>query len=235
MTNASISILVPTLNERAMLPDLLAWPDRTDSEAEILMCDGGSEDGTIAYAREHGVTVIDCPIGRGQQLAAGIAASSGDILLFLHADTILQGGSLDAIRRVLSDPQVIGGNFRLLFDGETGFATWLTGFYAWLRAKGLYYGDSAMFIRRCDLDRIGGMQAISLMEDFDLNRRMERNGRTVCIDHPPAITSSRRFENRHPWAIFSQWVWIHALYYARLSPGRLAETYKSQLHRPKAK
>lgn len=234
MTELSISILVPTLNERENLPNLQAWQDQANPDVEILICDGGSDDGTIAYAGDVGLTVINCPPGRGQQLAAGVAASSGDVLLFLHADTILQAGSLNAIRHTLNDPQVIGGNFRLLFDGETGFAAWLTGFYAWLRAKGIYYGDSVMFIRRSVLDEIGGMRAISLMEDFDLNRRMEKKGRTVCIDHPPAVTSSRRFENRHPWAIFSQWVWIHALYYARLSPDRLAESYKSHLHHPKA-
>lgn len=229
----SFSILVPTLNERAWLPSLLAWSDRNDTEVEVLICDGGSDDGTVVYAQEAGLTVIDCPVGRGQQLAAGVAASSGDILLFLHADTRLQTGSLSVIRHALVDPQVIGGNFRLLFDGETGFATWLTGFYAWLRARGIYYGDSAMFIRRSGLDEIGGISAISLMEDFDLNRRMEKKGRTVCIDHPPAVTSSRRFENRHPWSIFCQWLWIHALYYARLSPDRLASSYKSQTHRPR--
>ena len=135
----------------------------------------------------------------------------------------------------MEDPDTIGGNFRLLFDGGSDFAEWLTGFYASLRARGLYYGDSAMFIRRRVLNEIGGIPAIALMEDFELNRRMEKKGRTVCIDHPPAITSSRRFENRHPWAIFCQWVWIHAMYYARLSPEWLASSYRSHLHQPKTR
>lgn len=233
MTVQSISIIVPTLNEIERLPTLLSWSDLEDPHADLVICDGGSTDGTVEHARSAGHSVINCERGRGQQLARGVEATNGEIVLLLHADTALQPGSLDAIRHSFRDDTVVGGNFRLLFDGGSDFASWLTGFYASLRAKGIYYGDSAMFVCRTFLNETGGMPAISLMEDFELNRRMEKKGRTVCIDHPPAVTSSRRFENRHPWAIYGQWIWIHALYYARLSPDRLARSYKSHLHQPK--
>ncbi len=74
-------------------------------------------------------------------------------MLFLHADTVLPPGALSAIHRALdTNTALLGGNFRLLFDGQDGFSTWLNGFYAWLRRRGLYYGDSGVFVRRSAYD-----------------------------------------------------------------------------------
>ncbi len=224
-----ISIVIPTLNEAASLPVTLA---AIDEDCEVLVCDGGSTDGTPEIARRAGARIILRAPGRGQQLHAGTAVASGEVLLFLHADTILLPGALAALGRALADPSVTGGNFRVVFDGPTRFAAWLTGFYAWLRNHGLYYGDSAIFVRRTVLDDIGGMRPIALMEDYDLVRRLERNGGTVCIDEPPVITSSRRFEGRPRWRIFSQWVLLHALFHARVSPDTLARLYRSAAHSP---
>ena len=128
---------------------------------------------------------------------------------------------------------MVGGNFRILFDGEDAFDRWLTRFYAWFRRFGLYYGDSAVFLRRETYEAIGGFRPIALMEDFDLCRRLERHGRTVCIDEPPVTTSSRRFEGRWPPKIVAGWLLIHALYYLGLSPNLLARLYKSSRHSPK--
>ena len=98
----------------------------------------------------------------------------------------------------------------------------------------MYYGDSVIFVRRTVLEAIGGIRPIALMEDYDLVRRLERHGGTVCIENPPVITSSRRFEGRRPWRIFCQWVLLHALYYARVSPDTLARLYRSAAHSPAA-
>ena len=150
----------------------------------------------------------------------------------LHADTTLGPDAINAIRDALAVPHIIGGNFRLIFDGEASFSTWLTGFYAWLRSRGFYYGDSAIFIRRDIFETIGGIKPIALMEDFDLVRRMERHGGTVCITAPHATTSSRRFDGRKPWCIVSQWVLMHALFLVGAPPTWLAKLYRSTAHRP---
>jgi rSAM/selenodomain-associated transferase 2 len=223
-----ISIIVPTLNEAARIWDCLQAARQAAPMSEIIVVDGGSLDETRTLARKSSATVISSKRGRGQQLSSGARVATGDILLFLHADTMLQLGTADALGKALADPNISGGNFRVIFRGDSRFARWLTRFYAWFRGHGLYYGDSAIFIRREVLTQIGGIHPLSLMEDFDLNRRMERFGGTICVDEPAVTTSARRFEGRHPALIFMQWLSLHALYYLRLPSARLARVYDSE-------
>lgn len=225
-----LSFVIPTLNEAARISEALAQVRRADPHAEIIVADGGSDDDTAARSRA-AANVLRCPRGRGQQLAAGAAAAHGDVLIFLHADTVFPAGGAEAIRNALADENTIGGNFRVLFDGDSAFAAWLTGFYAWFRRHGLYYGDSAIFIRRRVYDELGGIRPLTLMEDFDLNRRMQRRGGTVCIAEPPVITSSRRFEGRRPVGIFCQWLLLHALHYLRLPGALLGRLYDTERRR----
>jgi glycosyltransferase involved in cell wall biosynthesis len=134
LTNSSsdrprISVVIPTLDEAACLPGLLARLSEETPRPEIIVADGGSRDGTDRIALDHGARLVHAPRGRGQQLAAGAAAAGGGILLFLHADTDFPAGGLAAIAEALEgERELLGGNFRLVFDGATGFSRWLTGF-----------------------------------------------------------------------------------------------------------
>ncbi len=221
-----ISVVIPTLNEGTRLTALLTQLAAEPEPHEIIVVDGGSTDGTVAAARATGNAPIASKPGRGRQLARGATAAKGDIILFLHADSRFPVGGLGRIRETLAgDAAAVGGNFRLLFDGGTGFDRWLDGFYAWIRARGVYYGDSGIFVRRAVHDRIGGILPIALMEDCDFARRLERAGRTVCIADPPLVTSSRRFAGRRPVSIVIGWLRIHALYALGVSPERLARIY----------
>jgi hypothetical protein len=144
----------------------------------------------------------------------------------LHADCRIAPGSLAAIRNTLdSQPALLGGNFRLLFDGDDRFSRWLDGFYAWLRSNGFYYGDSGIFVRREVYDRLGGIPTYALMEDYAFVRRMEHAGPTTCIAEPSLVTSSRRFHGRRPAGIVGGWLMIHALYHLGVAPARLAWIY----------
>jgi len=224
-----ISVVVPTLNEAARLPALLATLSNETAPHEVIVVDGGSDDGTAGIARASGARVIDAPRGRGPQLAAGAAAACGELLFFLHADTQMPDGALAAIARAATDhPDALGGNFRLLFDGNDDFSRWLDGFYARIRARGLYYGDSGIWIRRAALDALGGIRPLVLMEDYDLVLRMERAGETVCIETPPLVTSSRRFAGRRKWRIVAGWLVIHLLFHLRVPPPLLARLYRSE-------
>ena len=192
-----ISIVIPTLDEAENLGDLLRDLRRGGQAAEIVVADGGSTDRTAAIARAMGARVIHAARGRGRQIAAGAAAARGDILLFLHADCRFPAGGLSRIAdRMIERPDAVGGNFRLDFDGGTAFDAWLGRFYAWIRSRGVYYGDSGIFVRRPVYRRLGGIRPIALMEDYDFVRRLERAGPTICIDDPPLLTSSRRFTGR---------------------------------------
>lgn len=202
-----------------------------DETIETIVVDGGSSDSTEDVAKEYGAKLVSSPPGRGQQLARGAAEAKGDVLLFLHADSHWPRGGFAAIRSALdARPDAPGGNFRLLFDADDGFSRWLNGFYAFIRWLGFYYGDSGMFVRAEVYRELGGVRPIALMEDYDFVRRMERMGRTICVKSPPLLTSSRRFLNRHPIAIVSGWVIIHALYFLGVSPDRLARLYRSEAH-----
>jgi len=227
-----ISVIVPTLNEEAALPRLLAGLAGETPAPEIIVVDGGSDDATRRLARRTGARVVRAPPGRGRQLAVGAELASGDVLLFLHADSVFPRGGLRRIEESLAgDPVLVGGNFRLVFDGERPFSRWLTGFYAWFRKRGLYYGDSGIFVRAEVYRALGGFRPIALMEDYDFTRRLERAGPTCCILEPPLVASSRRFENRHPVAIFLGWLEIHALYHLGLPDRLLARHYRWQSRR----
>lgn len=227
-----ISVVIPTLNEADRLPRLLAALKAESPLPEIIVADGGSDDDSVAVARGHGVLVVRSGGGRGRQIRDAMHHAAGDVVLFLHADSEFPPGGLRRIeRRLAAAPEVVGGNFRLLFDGDDGFSRWLDGFYAWIRGHGFYYGDSAPFVRRDAYDTIGGMRPLALMEDYDFNRRMERYGATCCLDEPPMRTSSRRFAGRHAVAIVAGWLLIHALFHLGVSDRWLARIYDSARRR----
>jgi rSAM/selenodomain-associated transferase 2 len=228
-----ISIIIPTLDEERSLPPLLDAIRQQRAAHEVIVVDGGSQDRTPEVARHSGVRTVVSRPGRGAGISIGAEASRGDVLFFLHADSTLLPGALDRINEVLStDANIIGGNFRLVFDGGTDFSRWLTGFYARIRSIGFYYGDSGIFVRRSVYEALGGFRPIPVMEDLDFVRRLERFGRTRCIKDPPLVTSSRRFERRHPLEIVYGWVKIHALFWLGVSPDWLVEIYRTQAPPP---
>jgi rSAM/selenodomain-associated transferase 2 len=227
-----ISVVIPTLNEARSLPPLLTALGNEATEHEIIVIDGGSDDGTAEIASASGATTLQAPPGRGAALRAGAQRARGEILFFLHADSTFPAGGLPRIEQTLSaDPCVMGGNFRVVFDGETWFSRWLTHCYARVRRLGVYYGDSGIFVRRSAYDAVGGFRPIALMEDLDFVRRLERAGRTCCIEEPVLITSSRRFEDRRPAKIIYAWVKLHLLFWLGVSPDRLAEIYRMRTPR----
>lgn len=223
-----ISIVVPALNEaanlRRLLPVLAAEPE----PHETIVVDGGSTDDTRAVARACGAVLLEAPPSRGGQIAKGAEAARGETLWFLHADTMPAPGAMTALADALdAAPDAPGGNFRLLFDGTRDFDRWLDGFYAKLRARGVYYGDSGVFVRASVYRDLGGMPDLALMEDFAFVRKLERAGRTLCVAEPPLRTSSRRFEGRSRPRIVAGWIAIHLLYALGVDARRLARLYRS--------
>lgn len=227
-----ISVVVPCLNEAEALPALLRALARENEAHEVIVADGGSTDATLAVARAAGAHVALSPRGRGAQLSAGAATAKGEVLWFLHADSKVAYGAMGAMLRALAAPGVVGGNFRVLFDGGTRFDRFMIWFYGAIRRLGLFYGDSGIFVRRGVYDAIGGMRALPLMEDHEFVRRLRRAGSLVCVRFPPLITSSRRFRGRHPIAIMGGWLLIHVLYAAGAPPRLLAWLYRSTVQAP---
>ena len=219
-----ISIVIPTLNEAQAIGATLEAVSRLQGRFELLVVDGGSEDGTVDIVRRAGHRAIVCERGRGCQMHTGAAAASGDVLWFLHADTHPPAQAADRILEALARPDVVGGNFALLFDGGATPARLLTRAYPSFRLLGLSYGDSGIFVRTVVYREIGGFRPYPIFEDLDLIKRVKRRGRFV---HLPCelVTSSRRFEGRSFTLTFARWTAMQVLYWAGVSPNLLGRIY----------
>jgi rSAM/selenodomain-associated transferase 2 len=220
----TISIIIPTFNEAATIGELAVALSRLRGVAEIILADGGSQDETVRLARECGLRVIEAPRGRGPQMNTAAILATGDVLLFLHADTRLPEDALAMIEDLLLDQGICGGNFSLVFDGGTREAKLLTELYPLLRVGGMCYGDSAIFVRREVFERLGGYRDYPIFEDCDLYRRMNRAGRFVRLK-ACATTSSRRFEGRFV-RTFALWSVMQTCYWLGANPNWLNRMYK---------
>jgi rSAM/selenodomain-associated transferase 2 len=221
-----ISVIVPVLDEEAGVSGLLDHLVTLPGHWEVILADGGSHDATRALAAHHRSKplIVDAPCGRAGQMNAGAAVAGGDVLLFLHADTRLPQTAYPALTRALADQTVLGGNFTLRFDGGDRFSRLLGAWYALQRRAGVYYGDSAIWLRTSMFERLGGFRELPIMEDYDLVRRLDRAGHTACVTGP-AITSARRWQRHGLPRTIASWVLIRWLFIAGASPARLARLY----------
>jgi len=220
-----VSIIIPTLNEAHLLGATLQALTHLQGGIELIIVDGGSADGTQEIARTHGARIINSARGRGTQMHAGASAARGETLWFLHADTLPPPRAvvyiLDALRR---DAKIVGGNFEISFNGTRRAAHFMTWLYPQLRKLGLYYGDSAIFVRSKIYREVGGFKPFPIFEDLDLVRRLKRRGRLI---HLPArvVTSSRRFEGRSFAFTFARWSFLQMLYWLGVHPRTLSRLY----------
>ncbi len=218
----TLSVVIPALNAA---PTLLATLTSLGEEPEeIVVVDGRSDDATREIARKTGAQVIESPRGRGSQIAAGVAATSGDWLLLLHADTRLAPGWVAAARAHMACSEG-AGYFCFALDSADPRARRLERAVAWrCRALGLPFGDQGLLIHRALLARIGGMRPLPLMEDVDLVRRLGR--RRLVPLAADAITSAARWE-RDGWHRRSaRNLACLALWFAGAPPGLIARAYR---------
>jgi rSAM/selenodomain-associated transferase 2 len=215
-----LSVVIPALNEEELVATAVG---SVRDDAEVIVVDGGSTDGTRTAAAAAGATVIVSARGRGLQLDTGARAARGDWLVFLHADTRLEPGWAAALHALPA--AVVGGAFRFALEPARPAYRWLeAGVALRCRLFRLPYGDQGLFARRAVYEAVGGFRPMPLMEDVDFVRRLRRTG---LLAFPPlrAFTSARRFE-RHGWAATSlRNLWLLALYTAGCDPGRLARRY----------
>jgi len=186
-----ISIIIPTYQEEAGIARTLAALRALDGDWEVLVCDGGSTDRTAAIARGMGVRVVEGARGRGPQMNLGAAQATGDVLLFLHADTLLPADAHALVSGALAAPAVAGGCFRLRFDSEHGVLK-ASAFCTRFSFRLFHYGDEAYFVRAAVFRALGGYRPYPIMEDLDFWLRLSRSGRTVVLP-TPVLTSARRF------------------------------------------
>ena len=222
-----MSVIVPTLDEERALPRLLDHLAALEGRFEVIVADGGSSDKTLGLARAHPLepAVVAAPRGRARQLNLAAASARGELLVFLHADSLLPGDAYASLAGAWSDPRLAGGNFALRFEGDDLFARTLTATYAAQRRLGYFYGDSTIFARRECFEALGGFRELAVMDDYDFARRLRRQGRLVRLPGP-AITSSRRWRRLGVVRTVMSWVVIRWLFMLKVSPERLARLYR---------
>ena len=223
-----LSIIIPTRNAATTLPATVATvtSDNAPDDAEIVVVDGGSADGTMAVARRLGATVIDSEPGRGRQLSCGAGAAAGDWLLFLHADTRLDRGWREAVRDFIDVPANAGraAYFSYALDDTAWLARRLEAIVRWRsRALGLPYGDQGLLISRAFYDDIGGFRPLVLMEDVDIVRRIGRR-RLTMLDCR-AVTSAARYKASGYLPRALRNVMCLSLYFLGVPPRMIARIY----------
>ncbi len=219
-----ISVIIPTLNEEAYLPVALRQlVDRPD--VELIVVDGGSTDRTVEIAQRFTPYVFVNPSHRAEQMNAGARHATGDILLFLHADTFLLAGALEEIQRRIIGDGAVGGAFDLNIDSPRRFCKFMAKISSQrARALKLPYADQGVFVWRQVFEALGGFPKIPIMEDIALGRRLRRAGRMTFI-RSGLVTSARRWDaNGILKTTLINW-WVTVLFFFRVSPQRLRRTH----------
>lgn len=226
-----LSIVLPTLNEAVELPATLRAVRSTfGGKAEIIVADGGSDDGTVEIATAE-ARVVRSAAGRGRQLNAGAAVATAPTLLFLHADTHPAEGARKSLEKSLTDGAVVGGCFELALRGPTAdrpIARILTAAIN-LRTRLLRTatGDQGIFVRRTTFEEIGGFANHDLFEDVLFFRRLRRRGKVVVV-RPPVRTSDRRWrEHGYLRTILIHWS-LRLLFALGLPPRKLSALYRDR-------
>ncbi|MEQ1895099.1 MAG: TIGR04283 family arsenosugar biosynthesis glycosyltransferase, partial [Planctomycetota bacterium] len=220
------SVVVPTLEEAANLPELWAALRAQGEPFQGIVSDGESRDGTAALARELGAEVVRGPRGRGAQLARGAARARGELVLFLHADTRLAPGALTALARAFEDPALVASGMRQRIDHPARFYRLVERAADRRVRRGWVYGDSGLCVRREALVRVGGVPELALFEDLELSRRLRGLGKIALVSEAELVISARRWErDGRIRRTLANWG-LTVLWFLGVPPAALARAYR---------
>ena len=226
----NISVIIPTLNESAYLSETL---DNLHQQGpppdEILVVDGGSEDGTQEIAKSRGTLFHSCKKSISAQMNLGASRASGCFLLFLHADCRLEQNAFSDLLQCMNEPDVVGGAFHLELCGDRPlldrYLSWSGSWNA--RRSQVYLGDHGIFCRRSIFLDVGGFPELHLMYEFDLMRKLRSCGRLVQLDKR-CFASARRFQRNGYWKTIFLMRSLRTFYRLGLPIDRLAQIYREQ-------
>lgn len=223
--SAHLSIILPVLNEaEGVVPALERLQEMRRRGAEVIVVDGGSRDETAELARPLADCVITAARGRGAQMNAGAGQSSSDILLFLHADTLLPSAAPEVVAAAIAGG-ARWGRFDVRIAGTLRGLGLVAGMMNWRsRLTGIATGDQAIFVSREAFRQVGGFPSIPLMEDIVLSSRLRAVGAPACL-REKVLTSGRRWEQHGLWrTILNMW-WLRLRFHFGASPALLAREY----------
>ena len=222
-----VSIIIPVFNEATLIRSFLAHLRERTGGAEIIVVDGGSTDGTDQLAQGLSDQVIrSAARSRARQMNIGADAARGEIFWFLHADAEVPVESLNEIARMMRNPEVCGGFFRIRLPAAPVVYRLTDGFahYAGLLVR-MRCGDHGIFCRRTTFDDVGGFPDVPLMEDVEFFRRLRCCGRVVH-SNKRIRASPRRYETVGPTRLTFAYGSIATLYLFGVSLSTLAQIYR---------
>jgi rSAM/selenodomain-associated transferase 2 len=223
---SKLSIIMPVLNEGdGIAASLDALADLRTLGTELIVVDAGSDDATVEQAQLRADQVILAPRGRALQMNAGAEKASGDVLLFLHADTRLPAEADRVVLNGLDRSRRAWGRFEVKIDGRSPLlpvVAWLMGLRS--RLTGIATGDQAIFVRREAFQAMGGFPAIALMEDIAMCKRLKRLGRPLCL-RACVTTSGRRWEKNGVLSTILLMWRLRFAYFLGADPKQLARQY----------
>jgi len=239
----SLGVVIPTFDEERQLGPLLerllgvtagdgalpcaADADRADRPERVVVADGGSRDGTAAFARARGAELVVGERGRGAQLAAGAQRLDCELLLFLHADCVPAPGALTLVRRAfVESPELAACALHQEIEAHGLFYRLVEACAdARVRLFGMVYGDSGLCVRRAAYEAVGGFRPLPLFEDVDLSRRLGRLGKPRLLRAAALRVSPRRWQREGALrATLRNWS-LTLAYAVGASPERLARYY----------
>jgi rSAM/selenodomain-associated transferase 2 len=190
-----ISIIIPTYNEERIITKNLSHFEGLRDKAELIIVDGESSDGTKDIARKVG-TVISSAKGRAIQMNKGVLSSTGEVLLFLHADTYITPEILQSIENVMKDNEILGGCLTQRIDKE-GVSLRLFEGFGNMRARltRVFYGDQGIFVRKNVFNQIGAFPEVPVMEDVMFTKKLRKQGKTAVLPDK-IMVSPRRIEEK---------------------------------------
>ncbi len=227
----SIAVVIPTLDEERVLSRTLLSLRQLRFD-EVVLVDGGSRDQTVTIAQGQlrGLSLRPAKVmaaerGRARQMNAGAWATHSDVLLFLHADTLLPPEARTEIERVMGNPKCVGGRFDVRFEDDRGWAWLISRLINWRsRWSGIATGDQALFVRRSAFDDLGGFADVPLMEDLELTQRLKRMG-SFAASRATVTTSFRRWQRQGILLTILQMWLLRFLYWMGVPPGTLQHWY----------
>lgn len=223
-----ISVIIPSLNEEDVIEQTVMLLRRHESKVgsqEVIVSDGGSTDRTVEISARL-ARVVESRSGRGRQMNKGAGEASGDVLLFLHADTVLPEKWDEKLSAVMADENIAGGAFDLSIDSDR-LSHRIIAAAANIRSRltGIPYGDQGIFVRRSVFKAIGGYKELPIMEDVELMSRLKKAGKIFLIKDK-VKTSPRRWEKEGTiYTTLRNWLLI-SLYYLGVPPKGLYRLYK---------
>ncbi|MEX0944004.1 MAG: TIGR04283 family arsenosugar biosynthesis glycosyltransferase [Pseudomonadales bacterium] len=217
----TISIILPVLNEAKTIEcGIAALP----SGVEVIIVDGGSADGTPGIAERAGGRVTHAERGRGRQMNAGAHLASGDLLVFLHADTRLPAQARSELAAFYGSDRA-WGRFDVRLSGAHPMLRVISFAMNWRsRLTGICTGDQAIFVRKPVFEEAGGFADIALMEDIEFSQRMKRRSPPFC-SRARVVTSSRRWKKRGIYTTMWLMWYLRLAYFLGASPETLARRY----------